>query len=297
MILSLRQIAFIILVIIFTYTETLVIMTEENQIIQGRIKVDDLYLGYKEKGSGDAIVFLHGVGSDKSVWDGQLEHFSKKWRAVALDYPGYGDSDLPEKDLNREEIGYYLLGAMEGLRIKSAHVVGLSMGGVMALELTHQQPERLCSLTLADTFARHPDGEQILERIQKTMATLSMRELAEMRVSILLAPGASEVLKQEVIDTMAKIDEQTYAWSSVAVWTADYRSHLPDIKIPTLILVGELDKVTPPGLSEELHRGIPGSTLAIIPKVGHISNIEDPTRFNQLVEDFISTHQCQHLDK
>jgi 3-oxoadipate enol-lactonase len=267
----------------------LTIAEEEKRMTQGRVKADNLQIGYKEKGSGDAIIFLHGVGSDKSVWDGQLEYFSRKWRAISLDYPGYGDSDLPEGSLTREDIGRYLFGAMDGLGIKSAHVVGLSMGGVMALEMVRQQPARPRSLTLADTFAKHPDSDRILERIQKAMASMSMREFAQARVSVLVAPNASDALKQEVVETMAKIDKRTYAWSSVAVWTADYRNDLPGIKIPTFIVVGEHDQVTPRALSEELHQGIPGSKLEIISGAGHIANRDTPDAFNRLVEEFIST--------
>src|SRR5687768_9385645 len=97
-----------------------------------RITSNDIQIGYDERGSGDPIVFLHGVGSDKSVWARQLAHFARAWRAVALDYPGYGDSDLPARDLDRPAIAGYVRGALDALGIAAAHVVGLSMGGVIA---------------------------------------------------------------------------------------------------------------------------------------------------------------------
>jgi 3-oxoadipate enol-lactonase len=175
-----------------------------------RILVDNLHIGYSERGDGAALVFPHGVGPDKSVWDRQLAFFSKQWRAVALDYPGYGESDLPTRDLDRPAIAGYVSGALDALRIAAAHVVGLSMGGVIALEIVSLQPHRLRSLTLADTFAHHPDADGIVARSRQAIETMSMRAFAELRVRALLAPGAPDTLRREVVETMTQIDERTY---------------------------------------------------------------------------------------
>jgi 3-oxoadipate enol-lactonase len=204
-----------------------------------------------------------------------------------LDYPGYGESDLPAGDLGRADVARYVFGAIEALGIEAAHIVGLSMGGVIALEMARQQPARLRSLTLADSFARHPDAAAIVERAFQA-ASMSMRAFAEARVSVLLAPSATETLKHEVVETMARIDKRTYRWATTAVWTPDYRADLTHIAIPTLVVVGEHDQPTPLALSQELYEGIPGAHLAIIPGAGHISNIDNPAVFNQAVEAFIS---------
>lgn len=252
-----------------------------------KIKVDELNITYCEKGHGNAIVFLHGVGSDITVWERQLDYFSRRWRAVAVEYPGYGQSGKPEKGLSLKEIAHFIFGAMGGLEIPQTHIVGLSMGGVMALEMVRQQPSRLKSLALADTFARHPNGMTILEGLHKDVSTMTMHEFAKGRVNLILAPDASEALKQEVVETMARIDKRTYYWSTTAVWTADYRDDLPHIHIPTLVAVGEHDQLTPIALSEELNRGIPGSRFQVIPRAGHLSNLDNPDFFNQMVEEFI----------
>jgi 3-oxoadipate enol-lactonase len=252
-----------------------------------KVRVGHLDIAFHEKGSGKTIVFLHGVGSDISVWKRQLDYFSKKWRAVAIEYTGYGESDLPAKGLSREELGHSLFGAMDGLGILEAHIVGLSMGGVMALEMVRQQPSRLRSLTLADTFARHPNAMTILEGLHRDISTMTMDEFAKGRVDLILAPDATEALKQEVIETMAKIDKRTYYWSTTAVWTADYRKDLPQIQHPTLIAIGEHDQLTPVALSEELAREISGSKLQVIPKAGHLSNLDNPDFFNRIVSEFI----------
>jgi 3-oxoadipate enol-lactonase len=162
------------------------------------------------------------------------------------------------------------------------------MGGVIALEMARQQPAPLRSLTVADSFAWHPGAAAIVERAREAAVTMSMRAFAEARVSVLLAPSATETLKHEVVESMARIDKRTYRWATTAVWTPDYRADLPHIAIPTLVVVGEHDQPTPLALSEELQRGIPGARLAIIRDAGHISNIDNPAAFNQIVEEFIT---------
>ena len=184
---------------------------------------------------------------------------------------------------------------MNGLDIEKAHVVGLSMGGVMALEVARHQPERLRTLILSNTFAFHPDGKIILKGLHQDIERMSMRDFAKKRVPLILAPQTSEAIRQEVIEAMRKIDKRTYRWSTRAVWTADYRSDLPRIRIPTLIAIGEYDQLTASALSEELHRGISGSTFTIIPKASHLSNLDNPGFFNRMVEDFILSIKKGHF--
>jgi 3-oxoadipate enol-lactonase len=262
------------------------------------VKVYDLDIGYNERGhgAGDAVVFLHGVGSDKSVWDAQLGYLSATRRVLALDYPGYGESSLPAYDLNLEEVARYVFGAMDTLRIERAHIVGLSMGGVVGLEMQRQHPARLRSLVLADAFAKHPLGQEIIERSHRAVATMTMRHFAEQRVEVLLTANASPIVRQNVVETMARIDKRTYRWSSQAVWTADYREHLSSITTPTLVLVGEDDQPTPPELSEELANNISGAKLEIIARAGHLSNLDRPALFNSIVRQFIESIERVEID-
>jgi 3-oxoadipate enol-lactonase len=159
---------------------------------------------------------------------------------------------------------------------------------VIALELALRAPERLRSLTLADSFAWHPDADAILARARGALATLTMRAFAELRVGLLLAPDAPEKTRSQVVETMGRIDPRTYGWASVAVWTPDYRAELGQIRLPTLVLVGEHDRPTPPALSEALAAGIPGARLEMLPGAGHIANLDQPERFNQAVEEFLA---------
>jgi len=261
----------------------------------GRIKAGDIALGFSEQDGGgdggDAVVFLHGVGSDKAVWDEQLAHFAARgYRAVALDYPGYGESDSPSSEPDRAQIASYIFAALDELKVAAAaHVVGLSMGGVIALEMWRQQPARLRSLVLADTFAKHTDGDAILKRSLDGMTALGMGKFAEARVGAVLRPDAAPELKSRIVENMARINTRSYTWASRAVWTADYLSDLPNISTPTLVIVGEHDALTPGALSEELHNGIRNSRLRIIPAAGHLANLDNPAAFDEAVAEFIQS--------
>jgi 3-oxoadipate enol-lactonase len=244
-------------------------------------------IGYEEAGSGEAtpIVFLHGVGSDKSVWRPQLAHFGETRRAVAFDYPGYGESDPAPEGTTRDDYASAIISAMHELGIDRAHVCGLSLGGVVAIAMAHADESRCASLILADTFAAHPDGQAIYDR--GIAASGDLRAMAESRVDILLAQPADPTVRIEVVETMARIDPAAYRIGAEAVWLADQRERAHDIRVPTLVLCGTEDKVTPPPLSRELTHIIPGSRYEAIQGAGHIGNLERPDEFNTLVGAFI----------
>jgi 3-oxoadipate enol-lactonase len=244
-------------------------------------------IGYEETGTGEAapIVFLHGVGSDKSAWRPQLAHFGKSRRSVAFDYPGYGDSDPAPEGTTRDDYASAVISAMHELGIDRAHICGLSLGGVVAIAMHHADETRCASLILADTFAVHPQGEAIYERAMT--ASENLRAMAEARVDMLLAQPAAPRLRREVVETMAGIDPAAYCIGAEAVWLADQRERARQIRVPTLILVGDQDLITPPELSDELVRLIPNARVQVIEEAGHISNLEKPTEFNQALELFI----------
>jgi 3-oxoadipate enol-lactonase len=244
-------------------------------------------IAYEEAGGGGAapILFLHGVGSDKSVWRPQLAHFGRERRAIAFDYPGYGESDPAPDGTTRDDYASAIISAMHELGIDRAHVCGLSLGGVIAIGMHDADPGRCASLVLADSFAVHPDGLAIYER--SLAASNDLRSMAEARVDVLLAQPADPAVRSEVVETMARIDPAGYRIGAEAVWLADQRERAHDIRVPTLVLCGTEDKVTPPALSRELAHVIPGAQLEPVEGAGHISNLERPDEFNTLVGAFI----------
>ena len=243
-------------------------------------------IGYTEAGTGNAtpIVFLHGVGSDKSVWHPQLEHFGRERRAIAFDYPGYGDSDPAPDGTTRDDYAEAVHAALHALDVERAHICGLSLGGVVAIALADAVPNHCASLILADTFAAHPDGHAIYER---ALAVTDLRALAEARVDVLLAQPADPAVRREVVETMAKIAPAAYRIGAEAVWLADQGERAHDINAPTLVLCGSEDVVTPPTLSLALAELIPGARTKLIDGAGHLSNLERPEAFNAIVGSFV----------
>ena len=237
-------------------------------------------------GGGIPVAFLHGVGSDKSVWAPQLAHFGRSRRAVAFDYPGYGDSDPAPEETTRDDYAKAILAAMDSLDIERAHVCGLSLGGVIAIALHSLAADRCASLILADSFAMHPDGHGIYER--SLAGSTNLRAMAEARVDFLLAAGAPDDVRAEVVETMSRIDAAAYRIGAEAVWLADQRKRAAAIDVPTLVIVGEEDRATPPELSKQLADLIPGARLESIAGAGHISNLERPAEFDRIVEEFIA---------
>ena len=243
-------------------------------------------IGFAERGSGDVpTVFLHGVGSDKTVWNPHLAHFSGTGRAVAFDYPGYGESEPAPDGTTRDDYAAAVLAAMDELAISSAHICGLSLGGVIAIAMHALAGERCASLILADTFAAHPDGRAIYER--SVAGSQNLRAMAEARVDVLLAQPSDPDVRMEVVDTMAKIDPAAYRIGAEAVWLAEQRERAEAITVPTLVLCGAEDTITPPSLSHELVEMIPGARYAEIGGAGHISNLERAGEFNRIVAEFI----------
>ena len=234
------------------------------------------------------ILFLHGVGSDKSVWAPQLDHFGASRPALAIDYPGYGDS-AARPHSTRDDFARAALAALDSLGIDRAHVCGLSLGGVVALALSAIAPKRCASLILADTFAVHPDGAAIYQRGADASRAAPMRVLAEARAPALLGDEARRdaALVAGVIETMARVHPAAYRQGAEAVWLADQRQRAAAVAVPTLVIVGSEDSITPPSLSRDLEARIAGAKLIEIEGAGHLANLEKPTAFNQAINAFL----------
>ncbi|MDQ3074555.1 MAG: alpha/beta fold hydrolase [Pseudomonadota bacterium] len=257
-------------------------------------RVGQIGLAMTGNGPATPILFLHGVGSDKRVWQAQLDHFGSTRRAMAIDYPGYGESD-PNPEATRDDFARAALATLDALTIERAHICGLSLGGVVAIAMHALAPTRCASLILADSFAVHPDGQAIYDRSVAASHAMSMRALAEARAPSLVGAEAHEAVKCEVIATMATIDPAAYRRGAEAVWLADQRDRATAIDVPTLVVVGEEDRITPPSLSRalvDLVGTAPAARrdakLEIIAQAGHLANLEQPAAFNRVLEDFIT---------
>ena len=256
----------------------------------GRVSTSLGTIGFEERGTGSGapLLLLHGVGSDKSVWNAQIDHFGRSRRTVAFDFPGYADSDPVDDDCTRDEVAELFIAAMDALGIDRAHFCGLSLGGVMAIAIYDAAPARCASLVIANSFAVHPDGQAIYDRSVELSRTAGMRGIAEQRAPLLLATSTPPDVTRSVIATMAAIDPAAYRIAARAVWLADQRDRAATISAPTLVLVGSDDPVTPPALSRKLAEIIPGARYVELEGASHLSNLDRPTQFNRTLERFLS---------
>lgn len=163
------------------------------------------------------------------------------------------------------------------------------MGAIVALQLWAARPAAVLSLVLADAWAYHKEAQGGLPERMAAIDATSMAELARARMRAVVAPHASRELVERSIAVMAGKDRHCYRRSNEVLWGADMRAVARTVTVPTLVLVGELDRVTPPELSAELPSLIPLARLAVIPGAGQLSNEENPDAFNTEVCRFLGT--------
>ena len=241
-------------------------------------------------GRGEAIVFVHGVGSNAQVWDGQLADFGNDYQCLAVDVRGNGVAPVPHDlgAITRAGFVRDVLAIADAAGVQRFHYVGCSMGGVIGFELWRTAPQRVQSLTLVDTFAAYPDGHAHAARIEAALAGVdSLKAFAEQRAQALLPPNPDPARLAQTIDHMTRKSVAAYRAATQATWTGDYRSLLATIDVPALVVWGEFDNViTPRALSDELVRGIPGAKFALIAGAGHVASADQPAAFNAAVRNF-----------
>ena len=263
---------------------------------------DGLKIAYAESGSGPPIVFLHGVGATKRMWEPQLAMLSERFRCIAIDYRGYGGSDVPpeaslakdardQKSVSRAAYARDVIAVMDALKVDAAHVCGCSLGGVVALETFDAKPARVKSLALVDTFAYYPDGASTIDERVATLDKLGIEEFARTRAPGVLKPDAPADLVERVRADMASIPLSVYKASTRATWTGDYRPLLPRIDAPAEVFWGECDTtIAPLPLSEELAKGIPTcSGVVRVAHAGHLPNLDNAQFFNLALEAFVDS--------
>lgn len=249
--------------------------------------MDGAIIAYDRAGSGRPLVFLHGVGSIRQTWTGQLDRFAAAYTAVALDFRGHGESRAPPETITIERFTADLARLIGHLGGGPAHICGLSLGGVVAMRLWAEHPRLVASLTLADSWAVHPKAcEGLPERLAAIDAG-TMPELAELRMPTVLGPMAAPTLVRRAVEVMAAKDKAAYRRTFEVLWCTDMREVAARIDVASLVLVGEHDTITPPELSRELASLIRGSRLVVVPGAGHLTNEENPTVFDSSLAAFL----------
>lgn len=258
------------------------------------VTVNGLNLHYEASGQGDTtLVCLHGISSNLRSWRHQLAGLGERYRVIAWDAPGYGRSDDPPGPFVMSYLADQLAGLLEALGLEKAVIMGLSMGGVVAQEFYRRQASKVSALVLADTNtgggARPAQERQTrLEARLKAIETMTPAGMGRQRAPHLLSPSASPELIREVEAMISELHPLGFRYAAIALDGADTREVLPTITVPTLVLWGNQDTVTPLTEAQALHAGIPNAQFEVIPGAGHLSNLEQPAIFNRLVASFLN---------
>lgn len=258
------------------------------------IEVNNFNLSYDDVGEGHIpIIFLHGFPFDKTMWSAQLEYLKSSYRLIACDIRGFGKSTDEETPLNISLFADDLIEFMNKLEIDKAVICGLSMGGFITLNVAKRFPDRFEALILCDTQCMADTPEIKAKRIEN-ISEIESKGAADFNEGFIknVFHKDSLINKKELVDDLRNV---VFANSdriimqgllALAVRT-ETCSTLNKITIPTLIICGREDTVTPLEKSEYLKQHIQGATLEIIDDAGHVSNLEQPNKFNECLSEFL----------
>ena len=241
-----------------------------------------------------ALVFLHGVGTDGTAWQPQLRAFADEFRVIAWHMPGYADSD-PHTPLTFPDLATGLGNVLDNLEIEAAHIIGHSIGGMVAQQFAASFPQRVHSLTLSATspaFGK-PDGEWQQEFVRKRLEPLeagkTLADLAPKMVQELTGDTPDPVGISLALHSIQAVSNAAFAAGVRCIVGFDRRDNLPNLTMPVLVLSGAQDSNAPAAMMEKMASKIPDARYVCLDGVGHLGNLENPNAFNQTLRDFFAT--------
>jgi len=246
-------------------------------------------LNFSERGQGPALVLVHAFPLDRSMWQGQVDFFSSRYRVITPDVFGFGGSQ-PPRFWTIADMGDALGELLDHLGVQRCTLVGLSMGGYISLPFTLKNPQRVERLVLAHTRARSDtDAERngrndMIDALKKDGVSI----LPARMIPRLLGPNAPADVKQSVSGTILRSSAEASIHAVTAMRDRlDQVSKLSSLTCPVLVITGDADAIIKVEDSQNMAAAIPSGKLVVMPGTGHLSNLEDPPAFNQALEKFL----------
>jgi len=259
--------------------------------------IDHGAIAWREAGEGETVLLLHGLGGSRTAWRPQLEGLSARHRVVAWDLPGYGASAPLDGPLTFPALADAVARLLDALGSDQAHVVGLSMGGMIAQHAALHHPDRVRSLGLLSTSpAFGLDGTPPEAWRAARLAPLDAgRQPGDDAVDVITAiagPDISAAAVAEQAAAMERITGPALRRAIDCLVTHDLRGRLHQVAAPALVMNGALDRETPPAYGEALAEALATATFRIVPGVGHLLPAEAPEVVNlALVDHFVRVEQ------
>jgi len=249
-------------------------------------------IGYDDTGQGPVVVFLHAFPLNRTMWAPQTSALATTWRCVTIDARGFGES-TPTRPFSVDRYADDVVAVLDGLGIARVTVVGLSMGGYVAFALWRRHPRRVRALVLADTRAG-ADTPETRDRRRELIALArasGVGAVADRQMTGLLGKstrerGAEVEMSARSIAANATVDGVVGALEAM-MERKDSTPTLATISVPSLIIAGEEDVLTPPKEARAMHSMIDGSRLELLAHAGHLSSIERPAAFNAVLNEFL----------
>ena len=252
-------------------------------------------------GSGPPVIFLHGIGGCRDNWARQtaaLAGLDEPFTTIAWDGRGYGDSHDLDGPRVFSDFGDDLARTLDHFDIERAHLVGLSMGARILMEFSPRHADRVATLTLADCFygftnALSPEKqrEYIELRERPLREGLTFADLAPRLIESLVSPTCSAEVRDELRRSIERLRPESYLKTLRASTTFDQQDALHTLAMPVQLIFGSEDRLTPPTIGHEMVELLPDADLVVLDGAGHLSNLEDPNGFNEVLVRFLCTHR------
>ena len=251
-------------------------------------------IAYETRGAGPALLFLHAFPLGLGMWEPQVSAFASSHQVIRFDARGFGGSPPGDGLLTMERIADDAVGLLDHLDVSRAIVCGLSMGGYAAFALVRRHADRLKALVLADTRA---GADSDAARAARAAQADKVRKEGSASIADAVLPKlVGETTHAQRPELVARLKETIAANPPRGIADAlaglaaraDSTSTLREVRVPTLVVCGAEDVLTPLSESEALVRGIAGSKLEVIPAAGHLSSMENPDQFNAVLRRFLT---------
>lgn len=248
-----------------------------------------------EQGIGIPLVLLHGFSLDHHMWQYQIEELSAKYRVIAIDVPGFGKSPLKHASITLSEVAGDIMSAIdEMLPQQQCVVMGLSMGGYIAWELLSRYPERFLAAVLCDTRAAADSAEAA--SVRRQMADRVLQGGTEGVIAPMLYRLLAPKTLEHAPNVVKSMKEMLYATAPLTIAAFqlamadrhDFHPELSRFTLPTLLIVGIDDVLTPPAEMQRIQESLPDAEIVKIPEAGHMAPLEQPTLVNQAIDEFLS---------